>query len=193
MARQRSYPAPQPNQTGALPKYFKNETGAVEHLGVPGLFQIALLSGREVVVENNETGVVRFGQFRDLHDLALTDERGCFGRRPRLHHASGHHGAGAGSQLFQFVEGFFGLRGPRAATLPIHSYQDRPFRRRVESRGDLRLRQFGRAAGVTGGRRGALRHALLAARVRVRRFQRDDGPRQYSGALFQRGIPRGQF
>ena len=135
----------------------EDQLRAVDDLGGKLLFEVALLGGREVVVENDQAGVQRLAQRRHLDDFALTDESGGFGRGPRLHQASGHDSAGAGSQLRQFVERFFSLRGTRAAPLSIHAHQDRPFGRRVEGRGDLHLRQFGKPARVGGLGRGALR------------------------------------
>ena len=54
-------------------EYFENETGAVEHLGVPGLFQIALLHRRERAVHHHDAGFEAFDEPGDLLDLALAE------------------------------------------------------------------------------------------------------------------------
>ena len=57
---------------------FQDEPGAVEHLGVPGLFQIALLHRRERAIHHHDAGFVGFDEAGDLLDLALAE----IGRRP---------------------------------------------------------------------------------------------------------------
>ena len=52
---------------------FENETGAVEHLGVPGLFQIALLHRRERAIHHHDAGFETFDEAGDLLDLALAE------------------------------------------------------------------------------------------------------------------------
>ncbi len=52
---------------------FQNEAGAVEHLGVPGLFQIALLHRRERAVHHHDAGFEAFDETGDLLDLALAE------------------------------------------------------------------------------------------------------------------------
>ena len=52
---------------------FQDEAGAVEHLGVPGLFQIALLHRRQRAVHHHDAGVEAFDEAGDLFDLALAE------------------------------------------------------------------------------------------------------------------------
>ena len=54
-------------------EYFENQPGAVEHLGVPGLFQIALLHRRERAVHHHDAGFETFNETGDLLDLALAE------------------------------------------------------------------------------------------------------------------------
>ena len=66
---------------------FQDKAGAVEHLGAPGLFQIALLHRRERAVHHHDAGLVGFDEPGDLFDLAFAE----IGRRP---HGAEHHDAG---------------------------------------------------------------------------------------------------
>ena len=71
------------SRTGAAAEDFEDQPGAIEHLGVPGLFQIALLHRRERAIHHHDAGFVAFDQAGDLLDLALADEgRRANGRRP---------------------------------------------------------------------------------------------------------------
>ena len=51
----------------------ENEAGAVEHLGVPGLLQIALLHRRERAVHDDDAGFERFDDPGELLDLAFAE------------------------------------------------------------------------------------------------------------------------
>ena len=52
---------------------FQDQPGAVEHLGVPGLLQIALLHRRERAVDHDDAGFEALHQAGDLVDLAFAD------------------------------------------------------------------------------------------------------------------------
>jgi hypothetical protein len=76
---------------GALAEDFQDHGGAVEHLAVPGLLQIALLHGRQMGVDDDDVGLMRLGQHGDLFHLAASQQ----GRRhrPRQRRDLGfHHG-----------------------------------------------------------------------------------------------------
>jgi len=64
---------------GAPAENLKNEAGAIEHLGAPGLFQIALLHRRERAVHHDNAGLVGFDEPGNLFDLAGAEIR----RRPQ--------------------------------------------------------------------------------------------------------------
>src|ERR1035441_2868814 len=65
---------------GARCKDVQDELGAVDDLGVYGLFEVALLGGREVVVEDHHIDAVGSYGCGDLFHFALTDEGGEIGR-----------------------------------------------------------------------------------------------------------------
>ena len=65
---------------GAAAEDFQDQPGAVEHLGVPGLLEIALLDRRQRAVHHHQFDVVPGDETDDLLDLALAE----IGRRPDL-------------------------------------------------------------------------------------------------------------
>ena len=82
----------------------QDQPGAVEHLGVPGLLQIALLHRRERAIDDHDAGLEALHEAGDLVDLAVAD----VGRGPDLaeRHDAGLHdveidGAGEPDRLLQ--------------------------------------------------------------------------------------------
>ena len=51
----------------------QDQSGAVDDLGVPGLFQIALLHRRQRAIHHHDAGFDSFDEARDLLDLALAE------------------------------------------------------------------------------------------------------------------------
>ena len=95
-------------RAGAPAENFEDQPGAVEHLGVPGLLEIALLHRRERAIHHHDAGLVAFDQAGDLLDLALADE----GRRADVaerHDAGRDHveidGAGEPDRLVELGGG----------------------------------------------------------------------------------------
>ena len=58
---------------GAPSEDFQDQAGAVEHLGAPGLFEIALLYGRERAVHDDDADLLALDDASKLVDLALAD------------------------------------------------------------------------------------------------------------------------
>ena len=71
----------------ALAKDFENEPGSVENLGVPGFLQIALLDGRQRVVDDDNLRLLRTDDGADFLDLARSEQR-C-GAQLRQRHRTG--------------------------------------------------------------------------------------------------------
>ena len=65
---------------GAAAEDFQDQSGAVEHLGVPGLLEIALLDRRQRAIHHHEFDIVALDETEDLLDLALAE----IGRRSDL-------------------------------------------------------------------------------------------------------------
>ena len=58
---------------GALAEDFEDEPGAVEDLGVPGLFEVALLDRRQHVVDDDDLCLFRAHNGADLLNLARAE------------------------------------------------------------------------------------------------------------------------
>ena len=65
---------------GAPSENFQNQAGAVDHLGVPGVFEVALLHRRERAIHHHDAGLEAFDEAGDLLDFALAE----IGRRPQM-------------------------------------------------------------------------------------------------------------
>ena len=110
---------------GAPAENFEDQPGAVEHLGVPRLLQIALLHRGERAIHHHEAGLVGLDEAGELLDLAFAD----IGRGPELgerHQAGVDHleidRAGEPDRLFEARRGRTQARrrrhGPRRP-LPV--------------------------------------------------------------------------
>src|SRR4051794_17122547 len=60
--------------TRASAEDLEDDAGTVQHLCVPGAFQVALLHRRERTIEDDKAGGLALDQAGDLLDLALADE-----------------------------------------------------------------------------------------------------------------------
>jgi hypothetical protein len=59
----------------ALAKDFQDKAGAINHLGLGRLFQIALLNGTERIIDDDQLGFFHPRQGSDLFDLAAAEQR----------------------------------------------------------------------------------------------------------------------
>jgi len=120
-------------------KNVQNELGAVDDLGVDGLFEVALLGGREVVVEDHHVGAAGCDGGRDLIDFAMADEGGGVRSRARLKQSFGDLGPGAGGQFGQlFEDSSIGTAlSRRRASRVFHSSPTRIARSRTGLRGGV--------------------------------------------------------
>ena len=91
---------------GVLTEYVQNQGGAVNYLAAKGVFQVALLSGIEFVVEDDHITFEFVHHFANLIHLARTNIGGakavCM-----LGNAANNLCSGGVGQVFQFREGIF--------------------------------------------------------------------------------------
>jgi len=80
--------------SGTGSKNIKDELSTVNDLDDGGSFEIALLGGGEVVVDDDNVRVEGFGEFFQLLDFALAEKRGSFNIGPDLEDLRGDFSAG---------------------------------------------------------------------------------------------------
>jgi hypothetical protein len=124
----------------ALAEDFQNQHRAVGHRHTQVLFEVALLSGRQGLVEQHRLGPVGLHQRLDLVGLARAHEERCIRRLAACHDARHRQVAGRLGQQGQFVETLV----ERLALAEVDAHQNRPGRAR-------RLRCRGRVSGTQGG------------------------------------------
>ena len=83
----------------------------VDHAAFGGLFDIALLHGRKIAVENNQRNFVRGGFGANLVELAAADQSGGIGGVANLEDGAGDVSAGAARELDEFRQRFAALFG----------------------------------------------------------------------------------
>jgi len=87
--------------------------GPVDDFRIQGAFQIALLRGGQLLIENDEVGLRRLDRGGESLDFARPDERRGFRRRARLQRPLQNVGPGAPGQGLQFIQRLLGARDRR--------------------------------------------------------------------------------
>jgi len=88
-----------------------NQATAIEHPALEQLFQIALLAGAEIVVEDDQLRLLGLHQEMDLLGLAAADEKTRIGRVTRTGHHLQDQGPGRSGQLPELLK-FVGIGLP---------------------------------------------------------------------------------
>ena len=96
---------------GVLGEDVEDHGGAVDGRATEQLLEVALLGGRELVVEHHRVAVGGQRQLAQLLGLALADEGGRVGRGSALHEARDLVGAGGVDELRELVEAGLGVLG----------------------------------------------------------------------------------
>ena len=97
-------------RAGVPSKNIENELRAIDDARVDYAFDVALLRGREVVIEQNHIRGNRGCRARNFLQLALADQRGRIGPVLALGEFTGNLGARARRQRPQFIERFLGAK-----------------------------------------------------------------------------------
>ena len=61
---------------GAAREDIENQLGAVDDLDAGGAFKIALLGGREIVIDDQDVGLRGFGEFLQFLDFSVAQQSG---------------------------------------------------------------------------------------------------------------------
>ena len=87
----------------------EDHLGPVDHLDAQELLQVPRLGRAEVVVEDDEVGLVGLDQLLELLDLARADVGGDVDLLPLLEHAADHDQPGRLGQAPDLVQGVVGV------------------------------------------------------------------------------------
>ena len=99
-------------RAGARGEDVEDQLAAVDHFDFEGLFEVARLAGRQIVIEQNHVGVVRLNEFFQFAELALADVGVCLDVLAFLGELADDAGAGGGRQAANLVARIFAQ--PRA-------------------------------------------------------------------------------
>jgi hypothetical protein len=117
---------------GAPGEDIEYELRPVDDFQAGRAFEVALLRGGEVVIDDEHIGTGGLAKFLKFRDFALSEEGGGVDFRPRLKRLSHNFGAGADREFGEFAERFRRTGGHTAAP-PFESGENR-FLRRVRER-----------------------------------------------------------
>ena len=105
---------------GAGREDVENHLRTVEHLGLDFAFEVADLGRGEIVVEDDDVGIVVFDEHRHFGDLAAPEVGGLVGPFASLRHLRDHLRAGRLSEAAELVE--WVLRIERGIEQHAHEY-----------------------------------------------------------------------
>ncbi len=111
---------------GALGKDVQNQRRAVHDLAIERFFQVALLAGRELAVEDDDVAVLLLAQVFELVHLALADVGRRIGLAQPLRDLAHHQHARRARQLAQLGQRVFERPGQVVAVVDAHAHQARP-------------------------------------------------------------------
>jgi hypothetical protein len=111
----------------AVSEYVENQLGAVDDFNLNGVFEVTLLSGREVVIDDQDVGLVGLGELFQFLHLAVAEQSGRVEDGTGLKHVGDNRGAGAGGQFGKLAKRLGGSRGRRSAAA-FEAREDRFFR-----------------------------------------------------------------
>ena len=153
----------------------ENKLRAVNYAAIGDLFDVSLLYGRKVAVENDERRFVRRSFRADFVQFPAADKRGGIGGLSQLKDGSRNFRAGTTRQFNQFGKGLAarlarGHAGKARRTLPPHAHKQGALR----SRDGMRCFRHGSRLGVT-----IRLCAFLGECIRNRIIHSSCGPRDY--------------
>jgi hypothetical protein len=109
--------------TRAAREYVEDQLGAIDDLDTGGALEIALLSGGQFMVDDQNAGMERVRQLFQFLHLAVSQQRGGVHHGTDLKYFSCDLGASAGGQFGKLVKRFGGSAG-RGAAASFKSRQD---------------------------------------------------------------------
>src|SRR6188508_675431 len=121
-------------RAGTRAEDLQDQAGAIDHLGIPRLLKIALLHGREPVVDDDQADLLLFRRLLDALDHALADQ--CRGRQsPHRHRLREAHvevdGARESDRLLELGVAVALVAGPMARSVRTEHCGDRGWSRRL--------------------------------------------------------------
>ncbi len=108
----------------------ENKLGPVDDLDLHGLLDLPALGGPQIVIEDQDVGVVHLGRSLDPLDHPASNVRLSVQPRAVLNEAVDHHGAGRARELGQLIERLVLVLYPGVGQ--THADQDRAFIFRYE-------------------------------------------------------------
>jgi hypothetical protein len=160
--------------SGALGKNVKDQSGPINHAPVQGLFQIALLSRAEAMINENDLGAGVVQKLTQLVDLANANQKPGIHLAQRRGKFAGYFGTGRQSQRIELQ---LLLRVRQVTDTDVHENSKFAVTRAIKQDGAPRL--TGRARRLRAGRTTDQAGKSVFALVIVRQY--DSARRHYGG------------